>query len=111
MPVCRVGGILSRRALLLQQTHGFFHFYGFIFFRQANLIYSVRPVRVDCFRVSDMYHAVAFVEIEINSAASVHIISTSVGNRLMVDLHNMFVRQGLQPFPLWGSPLYLCIAR
>ena len=31
MPVCRVDGILSCRAFLLQQTHGFFHFYGHVF--------------------------------------------------------------------------------
>lgn len=91
MDACRVSNVLPNRAFLLQQTHGFFHFYGLVFFRQTYLIYRVRPVWIDCFRVSDMYHAVTFIEIEMNPAAFVHIISAAVGNRLMVDLHNMFV--------------------
>ena len=100
MPVCRVGGILSRRALLLQQAHGFFHFYGLVFFRLPRLIRSGRAVHAKCFCVSDMYHAVTFIKIEINSAAYVHKISAAVGNILMIDPDNMRVRQCNEPFPL-----------
>lgn len=100
MPVCRVGGILSRRALLLQQAHGFFHFYGLVFFRLPRLICSSRAIHAECFCVADMYHTVPFLKIEINFAAYVHIISTAIGNILMIDPDNMRIKQCREPFPL-----------
>ena len=92
--------LLSSYAFLPQQAHGFFHFYGLVFFRLPRLIRSGRAVHAKCFCVSDMYHAVTFIKIEINSAAYVHKISAAVGNILMIDPDNMRVRQCNEPFPL-----------
>ncbi len=55
MDACRVSNVLPNRAFLLQQTHGFFHFYGLVFFRLPRLIRSGRAVYAKDFRVADMY--------------------------------------------------------